>query len=551
MRELALSITTNGFGGDSILGFYAVSFDENTGILGESLDLSFNPGFVLTSKVTSSTGITNAMLDGCPRFSVDSAKKILDFIKGARLWMHSDSADVRILGIALRRAAQQSFSDVAHVSYVSTLAKSLGHAKTDLAVLADYYKVGSALIRSPRCVAELVAQVSFRLLQSQARQVVQDREKVAFSNKQVPVALGNRFSGMVHGAPPAPAKPAEPVATHMLNSKLFEVVDLGLKPPLTPRPLRIPTQLDFQRFNGGHSPTNWRATPGNWVCPCCNRSKFRLLRWTDSRQIGRPSGGKKWMALIERDPITNEFVCQTCRTAAQRVKLSLKIPVEFHFYPSEMRRFIKCWDYGGAKVVDQGKALEIYRARKNSVPGIPSERMPPAPSRPRSVEASIQRPLDAPFEILARPFSSSFSKSRFQNTGAKDFDTRSALVSKLAELLPSASDDQLSRVAAILLESNGQSVQGTKRQDPIALKVEISPEQAAVSNKPAKHGKPWDAVDDAALREKWFTEPLRTAVAFGLELQRSEAAVIGKLVSLGFYKDADSALEDNKKRVPD
>jgi len=64
---------------------------------------------------------------------------------------------------------------------------------------------------------------------------------------------------------------------------------------------RRPTQADFSGFHGAHSPFTWHAVAANWRCPCCDRSKFDLLRWT-LRKVGDAPPSFGWMALIGYAP---------------------------------------------------------------------------------------------------------------------------------------------------------------------------------------------------------------------------------------------------------
>lgn len=541
MREIALSTKANGFGGDSVLTVYAVCFDGLTGCLGEVLDLSFDPGFVLTPKVTAATGITNAMLKGQPKYSLEHAEQILKFLRGAKVWLRSESTENLILLNTLKRTTHQSLSDVAEVFYASVVAKSMGHAKPDLDSLASYYRIDAPYIgvRDAKKSAELIAQVVVKLRQPKFKRQKSESQRKGLPNMTNQVNPENNSESPMDKLAVETKPPSAPTSVHEAAVQILK---------RETRPLKIPTSEDFYNFKGGHSPVIWRAVPTDWKCPCCGRSKFKLLRWTTSRKD--KSNTKKWMALIERDALTNEFICQTCRSASARVKENLKIPTEFHFYPRDMRQFIQCWDHGGAKCIDEQIALHIYISRKDSLSHVPAERTPSnRPARPSrfpilsSLRKDLQRPMSpVPQKPLAfvRSASSMFNRTIHPSvTPNQESHTRSALIPTLGDLLHQANDHQLERVAAILLES-----QSSKVASPT-----VTEKSTDVRTKPANHGKPWSAVDEAFLSEEWMKEPLRSASQIGVDLERSEAAVIGKLVSLRFYADAEKARAANLLRV--
>ncbi len=43
---------------------------------------------------------------------------------------------------------------------------------------------------------------------------------------------------------------------------------------------RIPSWEDYLSFDGAHCRLQWAKLDDYWRCPCCDRTRFELLRWT-------------------------------------------------------------------------------------------------------------------------------------------------------------------------------------------------------------------------------------------------------------------------------
>jgi hypothetical protein len=123
--------------------------------------------------------------------------------------------------------------------------------------------------------------------------------------------------------------------------------------------LPVPTQEDYERYTGGHTPRKWVTVGETWRCPSCERTKFEQLTWTKSRT---GSGGIArhsyiWLApivehhdhgaddyrqnVIRRKPrFAPTFICFDCNIAEGRLKRLLKLPQDFSFSPTELNLII-------------------------------------------------------------------------------------------------------------------------------------------------------------------------------------------------------------------
>ena len=106
------------------------------------------------------------------------------------------------------------------------------------------------------------------------------------------------------------------------------------------KPLREPTQQDFESYRGGHTFKKWAGLPSDWHCPACKRSKFQLLTWTKSLTGygGTIRGQYQWLAPIQEHHDHHSdggahsprfcatLICSDCNTADGKVKRLLNCP---------------------------------------------------------------------------------------------------------------------------------------------------------------------------------------------------------------------------------
>ena len=149
---------------------------------------------------------------------------------------------------------------------------------------------------------------------------------------------------------------------------------------------RIPTQQDFEAFDGAHGPVIWARLAADWRCPSCDRSKFEILRWTRRfpNQLVSP-GAKPYMgwlavvhghhdhatdtfdnpspALLPRFPVTE--ICDQCNTADGTAKRKLGLPSTWSFSPQEIGQFVTATPHS-PHVLDFDIAATIYHANVES-----------------------------------------------------------------------------------------------------------------------------------------------------------------------------------------
>jgi predicted Fe-S protein YdhL (DUF1289 family) len=123
--------------------------------------------------------------------------------------------------------------------------------------------------------------------------------------------------------------------------------------------IKIPSQEDFNNFNGRSCHKLWNQLEINWKCPGCNRTKFELMRWTEVTDLQYKGSTKKkskgWSANLHRhhDHSQNKcvdygegrfnetIICCDCNSADSAAKKKLHLPEYFSFSPAEINQFIK------------------------------------------------------------------------------------------------------------------------------------------------------------------------------------------------------------------
>lgn len=123
---------------------------------------------------------------------------------------------------------------------------------------------------------------------------------------------------------------------------------------------RIPTLEDYLGFDGAHCKLLYSKVGTHWRCPCCNRSRFELLRWTmlypkrPDRHEGWAVGlhthhdhgrdvrpGQIGLGAIRRiSSFESVVICEQCNSADGTAKKRLCLPANFTFSPSEIREFV-------------------------------------------------------------------------------------------------------------------------------------------------------------------------------------------------------------------
>ncbi|MBY0297451.1 MAG: hypothetical protein K2X71_15660 [Methylobacterium sp.] len=135
---------------------------------------------------------------------------------------------------------------------------------------------------------------------------------------------------------------------------------------------RIPSELEIASFDGLHCRKKYaECVRTGWTCPCCDRSVFELIRWSE---ITGPSWRAKYadehgmgftIALHEhhchgsgRFPRT--LICGDCNWADGAVKRKYKLPADWSFSPAEIRCFVKMKPHSGEATIIYEVARQIY-----------------------------------------------------------------------------------------------------------------------------------------------------------------------------------------------
>lgn len=143
---------------------------------------------------------------------------------------------------------------------------------------------------------------------------------------------------------------------------------------------KVPTEADFLGFNGAHCRNLYATLPPYWRCPCCNRSKFQVLRWTtlypDKPEIRREG----WAAGYHRHHDHGEridgrrfeptVICEQCNSTDGAIKRKFKLPDNFSFSPTEIGQMVTAFAHG-KHLVDYDVACAIYMALR------PLKELPP------------------------------------------------------------------------------------------------------------------------------------------------------------------------------
>ena len=90
-------------------------------------------------------------------------------------------------------------------------------------------------------------------------------------------------------------------------------------------PMRVPTTEEFAAYSGAHCHQLWRRVGPDWFCPCCLRSKFQILCWTQ-RSPGKCVPFWDWMAQLHehhdhalearfRSRFEPLIICDQCNSA--------------------------------------------------------------------------------------------------------------------------------------------------------------------------------------------------------------------------------------------
>ena len=136
------------------------------------------------------------------------------------------------------------------------------------------------------------------------------------------------------------------------------MIEAGRRPADAVR--RIPTQADYEEFDGGHCHQLWKATREDWRCPGCGRSKFELLRWTKRTPASHAADRTPywaWLAILQRhhdhslgafDPgnprmprrFPETVICGQCNGADGSAKRLLGLPCGWSFSPAEIAQFV-------------------------------------------------------------------------------------------------------------------------------------------------------------------------------------------------------------------
>jgi len=131
---------------------------------------------------------------------------------------------------------------------------------------------------------------------------------------------------------------------------------------------RIPTDKDYQFYDGAHCPLLWNQLDDAWQCPGCGRTKRQIMRWTFRTPYGRRFWG--WLAGLceHHDHSSQEYgqgrflpmiICNQCNNCEGYVKHRLKLPDNFSFAPEEIREFISATPHDKHKI-NLSKAKAIY-----------------------------------------------------------------------------------------------------------------------------------------------------------------------------------------------
>lgn len=157
---------------------------------------------------------------------------------------------------------------------------------------------------------------------------------------------------------------------------------------------KIPTEADFQAYDGHHCHVLYNSLAPGWRCPACGRSPFQILRWTERFPDVPAMRHFGWVVGLHRHhdhagdgvggrmPGTSPFarfpetvVCESCNAADATVKRNLKLPKEFSYSPEEIGAFVEPVPHGW-HIINYLQAARIYEwVRRCPPPVIPGAHM--------------------------------------------------------------------------------------------------------------------------------------------------------------------------------
>ena len=134
-----------------------------------------------------------------------------------------------------------------------------------------------------------------------------------------------------------------------------------------------PSMDVFLAYKGAHAHQLWARVGPDWICPCCKRTKYQLMRWT-KRAPNTPQQYMDWLAvlhthhdhsvpLFERRPrrFDETVICDQCNVADGQAKRKLGLGDDFSFSPYEIAQFITATPHGRHKY-DFAVARRLYEA---------------------------------------------------------------------------------------------------------------------------------------------------------------------------------------------
>ena len=142
---------------------------------------------------------------------------------------------------------------------------------------------------------------------------------------------------------------------------------------------RIPSWEEYLSFDGAHCQQLWAKLNDHWRCPCCERTRYQLLRWT-MLYPNKPHRREGWAVglhthhdhgtdLYVRKPLLGEphrittfapaIICEQCNSADGAVKRRLGLPPSFTFAPLEIRQFVWPTPHG-KHIIHYERAQMIY-----------------------------------------------------------------------------------------------------------------------------------------------------------------------------------------------
>ncbi len=119
---------------------------------------------------------------------------------------------------------------------------------------------------------------------------------------------------------------------------------------------KIPTELEYRKFDGGRYKELWFMLDENWKCPVCQRTKKELMRWKKNKWVcsfhQHHDHGNRWKGTI--------LICNDCNSADGIIKRMLKLPKNWSFSVDELQEIVKCEPNGTIESVDLDTAFDIF-----------------------------------------------------------------------------------------------------------------------------------------------------------------------------------------------